>query len=184
MKGGNSMVRAALVFFLGTGVLLSGIGVGYSKPRSMGKGKTVGSAGRKRKSSLSAEQLKLLARYLVEVYGKIQANWDVRGIPLMVLHERRAVVQLWLDSAGKLKGVRILESSGHRRYDKSLLRAVKKSSPFPAPPKKLRRIVSEEGIEILVRRRVFKRELLPLKTRYTGTAKLPLYPPRPRKKNR
>jgi TonB family protein len=44
-------------------------------------------------------------------------------------------VEIRLDRAGKVKKVKLFKSSGYKVVDAAAIRAIKKASPLPAPPK-------------------------------------------------
>ena len=52
--------------------------------------------------------------------------------------EGDVVVELVLDSSGKIKSKRIAQPSGHEALDKAALEMVEKAAPFPVPPEILR----------------------------------------------
>lgn len=108
------------------------------------------------------------ARYLSSVYQKVYAAWKIKGIPFMELHRRSATLRFWVKANGQLARIRVVQASGHKRFDLSLLRAVTQALPFAKPPHAIRSTVLKEGLEILFRRRVFKKKTLPLNTKYKG----------------
>lgn len=125
-----------------------------------------------------ANEMILIARYMAEVHEKIQRFWDVKGISLMDLHRRHAVLQLWIDPRGQVIKFRITHSSGLAAMDRSLIAAVRKAHPFVAPPKPIVSLLKTDGLEITIKRRVFLKKLLPTKPHYRGTAVVPNWTPR------
>lgn len=122
--------------------------------------------------------LLLVARYMNEVHQKVQRFWNVKGISLMDLHRRYAVLQLWLDHKGRVIKFRITQSSNLRAMDRSLIEAVRKAHPFPPPPRGIASLLRNEGLEVTIKRRVFLKKLLPVKPHYRGTAVVPNWRPR------
>ena len=55
----------------------------------------------------------------------------------------RVVVQFGIKDNGEIVGLKIVQPSGDPSYDESVLRAVKKSSPLPAPPESYRKDFSD-----------------------------------------
>jgi TonB family protein len=53
------------------------------------------------------------------------------------------VVQFSIRESGEITGLKVVQPSGDATYDESVLRAVKKSSPLPAPPSAYRKDFSE-----------------------------------------
>jgi colicin import membrane protein len=51
----------------------------------------------------------------------------------------KVVVQFGIKDNGEIVGLKIVQPSGDATYDESVLRAVKKSSPLPAPPNAYRK---------------------------------------------
>jgi TonB family protein len=49
------------------------------------------------------------------------------------------VVRFGIKENGEIVGLRIVQPSGDTSYDDSVLRALRKSAPFPAPPEDYRR---------------------------------------------
>jgi colicin import membrane protein len=58
----------------------------------------------------------------------------------------KVLVGFGIKDSGEIVGVRILEPSGDPSYDLSVLRAVRKSSPLPAPPENYRKDFSQVEI--------------------------------------
>ena len=50
------------------------------------------------------------------------------------------LLEVQVDAAGTLRSVRIVRSSGNRHLDESAERAIKRSAPFPVPPRSVRKI--------------------------------------------
>lgn len=72
--------------------------------------------------------------YQNRMLSTIKYNWAWVGqrANLMV------VVQFGIKDNGEITGLKVVQPSGDATYDESVLRAVKKSSPLPAPPKAYR----------------------------------------------
>jgi colicin import membrane protein len=58
----------------------------------------------------------------------------------------RVVVRFNIKDSGEIAGLKIVQPSGDPSYDESVLRAVKKSSPLPAPPESVRKDFAEVEI--------------------------------------
>ena len=121
----------------------------------------------------SQSSMILLARYLSDLHSKIQKKWDVSKIPYMELHRRSAVLQLWINKKGRLVKIKIGRSSGFHAFDRSILKAAFRASPYPPPPHSIRKATLKEGFEIVLRKRVFRKTLLPLRLHYKGTTVVP-----------
>ncbi|MCB9641173.1 MAG: TonB C-terminal domain-containing protein [Myxococcales bacterium] len=125
----------------------------------------------------STSPLLLTARYLARVHDRIQKSWETQKLPLMALHKRSATVTVWIDAKGKLKKIKIVQSSGLKSFDHSLLKAIYKSSPFEKPHPSILEDVQKTGLDIVFRKRVFKRKLKPLKLEYKGKTTVPNWTP-------
>ena len=72
--------------------------------------------------------------YQNRMLSTIKDNWAWVG-----QHpDLRVVVRFAITDSGEISGLKIVQPSGDATYDESVLRAVKKSSPLPAPPKAYR----------------------------------------------
>ena len=131
-----------------------------------------------RRAAPPDSQMVLMARYLKTVYDQVIKNWDAKKIPLMKLHQRHAVAQLIINKQGRLIKFRLTHSSGVKLLDRTLIKAIKRANPFPPPAPVLRKLLITDGLEIAFRRRVFRKKLYPLKTKYRGTAVVPNWRPR------
>jgi colicin import membrane protein len=58
----------------------------------------------------------------------------------------RVVVRFNIKDSGEIAGLKIVQPSGDPSYDESVLRAVRKSSPLPAPPESVRKDFAEVEI--------------------------------------
>ena len=73
--------------------------------------------------------------YQRKIVNAIRGNWVWSGEN----RNQRALVQFGITANGEVTGSRIVESSGDALYDESVLLAISKSSPLPAPPAILRK---------------------------------------------
>lgn len=78
--------------------------------------------------------------YQNRMQSTIKDNWAWVGGPKSDL---RVVVRFSIKENGEIAGLRIVQPSGDRSYDESVLRAIKKSSPLPAPPETVRKDAAE-----------------------------------------
>lgn len=65
----------------------------------------------------------------------LKGNWAWAGPK----HNLKALVRFGVKENGEIVGAKIVESSGDPLYDESVIRAVRKSSPLPAPPENHRK---------------------------------------------
>ena len=77
--------------------------------------------------------------YQNQMLGTIKANWAWVGQN----NNLSVVVQFNIRENGDIIGLKVVQPSGDPSYDESVLRAVRKSSPLPAPPESHRRDFSE-----------------------------------------
>jgi colicin import membrane protein len=73
--------------------------------------------------------------YQNRMLATIKENWAWVGQKSNL----RVVVHFGIKENGEIVGLKIVQPSGDPSYDESVLRAVKKSSPLPAPPESYRR---------------------------------------------
>ncbi len=73
--------------------------------------------------------------YQRNIVRAIRENWVWSGEK----SNQKALVQFGITDKGEVTGLRIVESSGDALYDESVLLALSKSSPLPAPPAILRK---------------------------------------------
>jgi colicin import membrane protein len=74
--------------------------------------------------------------YQNRMLSTIKDNWAWVGGQKSNL---RVVVRFSIKDNGEIAGLKIVQPSGDPSYDESVLRAVKKSSPLPAPPETVRK---------------------------------------------
>jgi len=69
--------------------------------------------------------------YQNELQEHVKAGWR-----WMVRSERlRTLVRVKIEQSGNIADVRVEQSSGNSNFDDSVVRAVRKASPVPPPPK-------------------------------------------------
>jgi colicin import membrane protein len=73
--------------------------------------------------------------YQNRMLATIKENWAWVG----QRSNLRVVVQFGIKENGDIVGLKIVQPSGDPSYDESVLRALKKSSPLPAPPENYRK---------------------------------------------
>lgn len=73
--------------------------------------------------------------YQNRMLATIKDNWAWVGQRSTL----KVVVHFSIKETGEISGLKIVQPSGDPSYDESVLRAVKKSSPLPAPPESYRR---------------------------------------------
>lgn len=73
--------------------------------------------------------------YQNRMLSTIKENWAWVGQRTNL----KVVVQFGIKDNGEITGLKIVQPSGDATYDESVLRAVKKSSPLPAPPNAYRK---------------------------------------------
>ena len=77
--------------------------------------------------------------YQNRMLSTIKDNWAWVG----QRSNLRVVVHFSIKDNGEIAGLKIVQPSGDPSYDESVLRAVKKSSPLPAPPESYRKDFAE-----------------------------------------
>jgi TonB family protein len=82
--------------------------------------------------------------YAAEIYSQIKRNWSIPEAFSKDMGDFEAIVIIRLNPNGELADVRLEKTSGFHPFDESILRAIKKAAPFPAPPLDLK----EDELEI------------------------------------
>jgi TonB family protein len=77
--------------------------------------------------------------YQNRMLSTIKENWAWVGQRTNL----KVVVQFGIRDTGEIIGLKVVQPSGDATYDESVLRAVKKSSPLPAPPNAYRKDFAE-----------------------------------------
>lgn len=72
---------------------------------------------------------------IAKIQRKIQSNWYVTA-GANKLEKLETIVRLYLERDGTISKVRVVKSSGKGSFDRSLQRAIRKSSPLPIPADK------------------------------------------------
>jgi colicin import membrane protein len=73
--------------------------------------------------------------YQTKVVSAIKENWAWPGQKGSL----KALVRFSIKDSGEITGMKIAEPSGDPAFDESILRALRKSSPLPAPPESYRK---------------------------------------------
>jgi len=87
--------------------------------------------------------------YLTQVDRYIRNNYVIPSI--ITESERknlRATLVIYIDASGKLVKSVFEKRSGNPHFDNALESAVKKASPFPAPPRGLAKQYRDQGVEL------------------------------------
>ncbi|MGA1864154.1 MAG: energy transducer TonB [bacterium] len=84
--------------------------------------------------------------YAAKIYHLIKSNWTIQTFP-KDMENVEAILVIRLNPKGELADVRLEKTSGFNHYDESIIRAIKKTAPFPPPPLDLK----EEELEFEVR---------------------------------
>lgn len=83
-------------------------------------------------------------RYFDDVEQLIYSNW---ALPEWLAGaDLRAQALVLVDQSGHITNKKITKSSGNPDFDAQVLTAIEKSSPFPAPPERLQRVLAQQGI--------------------------------------
>jgi colicin import membrane protein len=83
--------------------------------------------------------------YRNKVFSIIRDNWAWAG----QRSDLKVTVRFGIRENGEITGIKVVQSSGDPSYDESVLRAVRKSSPLPAPPESYRRDFSDVELNFL-----------------------------------
>jgi colicin import membrane protein len=73
--------------------------------------------------------------YQTKIVSMIKENWAWPGQKGSL----KALVRFGIKDNGEITGIKIAEASGDPAFDESILRALRKSSPLPAPPEPYRK---------------------------------------------
>lgn len=84
--------------------------------------------------------------YLDGVLTTLRNNWN---LPVWLTKKNlSAQVIVFLDSKGNLKNYILKKESGNKQFDTYVIKALKQSEPFGAPPEKWKDALSEDGLLI------------------------------------
>jgi colicin import membrane protein len=83
--------------------------------------------------------------YRNKVLSIIRDNWAWPG----QRSDLKVTVKFAIKDTGEIIGVKVVQPSGDPSYDESVLRAVRKSSPLPAPPESYRKDFSDVELNFL-----------------------------------
>ena len=91
-------------------------------------------------------------QYATDLDTRIRPNWSV---PTVIPEDLRAAlsaaVVVYIGADGRVVKLEVSQRSGNQLFDDSLIKAIKLSSPLPAPPPELRQQVGHDGFEITFR---------------------------------
>lgn len=90
---------------------------------------------------LKTVDLTELLRYLTEIRGIIYQNWKLPD--WLDRSQLRARILIFIDQKGLISKQKIMNSSQNQIFDKKVLEALEKSTPFPPPPLKLVSFLSQ-----------------------------------------
>jgi len=116
----NKSYQDAMQRYLGESTNAGGIGFGSDGRGGSGRG-----------GGLVRSPEWFLYKNELELYVKRGWNWHDRNIPLF------SSVSFEISRAGIVSNIQLARSSGNRKYDNSVLRAVGKASPVPPAPENL-----------------------------------------------
>jgi colicin import membrane protein len=85
--------------------------------------------------------------YQNKVFSIIRENWAWPG----QRSDLKVTVRFGIRDNGEIVGIKVVLPSGDSSYDESVLRAVRKSSPLPAPPESYRKDFSDVELNFLAR---------------------------------
>jgi TonB family protein len=83
--------------------------------------------------------------YRNKVFSIIRDNWAWPG----QRSDLKVTVKFGIRENGEIIGIKVVQPSGDPSYDESVLRAVRKSSPLPAPPESYRKDFSDVELNFL-----------------------------------
>ncbi|NCN95540.1 MAG: TonB C-terminal domain-containing protein [Bdellovibrionales bacterium] len=83
-------------------------------------------------------------RYFDEVEQMVYAQWALPE--WLSSSDFRAQVLVLIDQSGYVTDKKIIRGSGNEMFDAEVMNTIEKSSPFPAPPARLKGILANQGI--------------------------------------
>lgn len=84
--------------------------------------------------------------YFSVIRNKVMQGWVIPENLIEDVYNLEAIVNFTIYSDGHISGVYLEESSGNEYFDESVIRAIKKASPFPPLPPSIRKKSIEIGI--------------------------------------
>lgn len=97
-----------------------------------------------RGTSLSGDAKEGEASYYDLVKDKLIENWALP--PWLARQRLSAQVQITVNAAGRITGVKFLKSSGNAQFDDAIRSTLQVSQPLPTPPENLLSTVQNQGI--------------------------------------
>ncbi|MDX8407667.1 MAG: cell envelope integrity protein TolA [Mariprofundaceae bacterium] len=96
--------------------------------------KTPARTSRRELADLAGKQLSKqeMERYIALIQAAVQQKWKV---PASLSHVSDPLVEMRLQPDGSVASIKLLESSGSRTLDDSLIRAIRAAAPFEVPRK-------------------------------------------------
>ncbi len=94
--------------------------------------------------SLVGIQALQMGGYEKKIYHKIKVNWQLPSALLNKSH--KAEVLVYLDSLGAIQSLKFNKRSSSAAYNKFVEESVRKTEPFPSPPKDLVQYVRSRGV--------------------------------------
>ena len=104
------------------------------------------------KSTVDSDEIQLDDRdfpfsyYLAIIRSRVQSNWEPPFHSSRQTFAKRTVIIFKIQRTGKIKDIRIAESSGDNLYDQACLRAVTLANPLPPLPFDYPKPTYEPGI--------------------------------------
>lgn len=84
--------------------------------------------------------------YLTSIDKHVKQHWDVPNF--LANAALSASVVIFLDERGNIVKKNMVKSSGNQIFDQTVMTALDKASPFPAPPRKLVNIFMVDGVQL------------------------------------
>ncbi|MCM2281557.1 MAG: TonB C-terminal domain-containing protein, partial [Bdellovibrionaceae bacterium] len=84
--------------------------------------------------------------YLTDLDEHVKQHWHLPNF--LANAGFSATVALFIDERGAVIKKELVKSSGNPIYDQTVLAAIEKSAPFPAPPAKLVNIFAVDGVRL------------------------------------
>ena len=113
----------------------------YTKRKELNKGNKLSKGTREEGKSLTQQQLSEINLYVNQIDSQIRTQWN---LPKYLTDKNlTAQVEVQINKQGQIIYNQILISSGNELFDGLVLKAIKNSAPYPAPPPNIQSFIKD-----------------------------------------
>ena len=97
---------------------------------------TAGGSGEGSQSTGSSSGARIdprMSQYFAHIQEIVERNWSWTSLPGIDESKLKALVEITIEPNGRISALKVVKSSGNQEFDHSVLRAINRSNPLPAP---------------------------------------------------